>query len=241
MNNKTENKLLYQKFSDKLNKQHFLNNSVIQLNERDIPDSTGEICYSDLNKKTIDLLLKNKNLRICLESNTSSYSYLTDSPTLGSSIPEEYTSETEIKKYLDEEGGGFGELWPVLTFGRKILPEDIHNLKRGHMDITVFQDVTDWFVRLIDELEQSFIEELKEELNDSLDAPVCMATLNEFMSNMGMEAFVGHHIGAGGLNCDTATHIGYTIDGDFGITNQEMMTRDMTWRLDSDLFFYNKP
>ena len=45
-----------------------------------------------------------------------------------------------------------------------------------------------------------------------------MATLNEFMSNMGMEAFVGHHIGDGGLNCDTATQIGYTIDTDFGIT-----------------------
>ena len=240
INNKTENKLLYQKFCDKLNKQHFLNNSAIQLNERDIPDSTGEICYSDLNKKTIDLLLKNKNLRICLESNTSSYSYLTDSPTLGSSIPEEYISETEIKKYLDEEGGGFGELWPVLTFGRKILPEDIHNLKRGHMDITVFQDVTDWFVRLIDELEQSFIEELKEELYDSLDAPVCMATLNEFMSNMGMEAFVGHHIGDGGLNCDTATQIGYTIDTDFGITSDDMMTDDMDWRAGSSLYFFNK-
>ena len=75
MNNKTENKLLYQKFSDKLNKQHFLNNSAIQLNGRDIPVSTGEICYSDLNKKTIDLLLKNKNLRICLQSNTNCYAY----------------------------------------------------------------------------------------------------------------------------------------------------------------------
>ena len=217
-----------------------MNNSVIQLNERDIPDSTGEICYSDLNKNTIDFLLKNKNLRICLESNTSSYSYLTDSPTLGSSIPEGYISETGIKRYLDEEGGGFGELWPVLTFGRKILPEDIHNLKRGHMDITVFQDVTDWFVRLIDELEQSFIEELKEELYDSLDVPVCMATLNEFMSNMGMEAFVGHHIGDGGLNCDTATQIGYTIDTDFGITSDDMMTDDMDWRAGSSLYFFNK-
>jgi len=241
MNNKTENKLLYQKFSDKLNKQHFLNNSVIQLNERDIPDSTGEICYSDLNKKTIDLLLKNKNLRICLESNTSSYSYLTDSRTLGSSIPEEYISETEIKRYLDEEGRGFGELWPVLTFGRKILPEDIHNLKRGHMDISVFQDVTDWFVRLIDELDQSFIEELKEELYEPLDAPVNMATLDKFMSNIGMKAFVGHHIGDGGIGADDAINIGYTIDSDFGITSDDMMTDDMNWRSNSDLFFYNKP
>ena len=108
------------------------------------------------------------------------------------------------------------------------------------MDITVFQDVTDWFVRLIDELEQSFIEELKEELYDSLDAPVCMATLNEFMSNMGMEAFVGHHIGDGGLNCDTATQIGYTIDTDFGITSDDMMTDDMDWRAGSSLYFFNK-
>jgi hypothetical protein len=59
--------------------------------------------------------------------------------------------------------------------------------------------------------------------------------------NQDIKAYVGHHIGDGGLNCDTATHIGYTIDGDFGITSDDMMTDDMTWRLDSDLFFYNKP
>ena len=34
------------------------------------------------------------------------------------------------------------------------------------MYISVFQDVTDWFVRLIDELEQSFIEFLKEALEE---------------------------------------------------------------------------
>ncbi len=240
INNKTENKLLYQKFSDKLNKQHFLNNSRIQLNEKNIPTSTGEICYSDLNQKTIELLLKNKNLRICLESNTSSYSYVTDS-LHGTAIPKEYIGEIAIKKYLNEKDDGFGELRNPITFGRKILPEDIHNLKRGHMDISVFQDVTDWFIRLIDELNQSFIEQLKEELDEPLDAPVCMATLNEFMSNMDMEAFVGHHIGDGGLNCDTATQIGYTIDTDFGITSDDMMTDDMDWRMGGGLFFYNKP
>ena len=55
-----------------------------------------------------------------------------------------------------------------------------------------------------------------------------------------MEAYVGHHIDAGGLNCDTATHIGYTIDGDFGITSDDMMTDDMDWRAESSLYFFNK-
>jgi len=257
MNNKTENKLLYQKFSDKLNKQHFLNNSVIQLNERDIPDSTGEICYSDLNKKTIDLLLKNKNLRICLQSNTNCYAYgptpgvknymATEFGEFSNPIPEEYISEIEIKKALSDEYGSFGELYNPITFGRKIIPEDIPNLQKLGMYISVFQDVTDWFVRLIDELEQSFIEFLKEALEEdfgSLDdvwhTPVCMQRSNEFMRDHPIKAYVGHHIGNGGLNCDTATQIGYTIDTDFGITSDDMMTDHMDWRAGSSLYFFNK-
>ena len=115
------------------------------------------------------------------------------------------------------------------------------------MYISVFQDVTDWFVRLIDELEQSFIEFLKEALEEdfgSLDdvwhTPVCMQRLNEFMRDHPIKAYVGHHIGNGGLNCDTATQIGYTIDTDFGITSDDMMTDDMDWRAESSLYFFNK-
>tara|TARA_Y100000385_G_scaffold252761_1_gene276458 strand:- start:10 stop:180 length:171 start_codon:yes stop_codon:yes gene_type:complete len=55
-----------------------------------------------------------------------------------------------------------------------------------------------------------------------------------------MEAYVGHHIDAGGLNCDTATHIGYTIDTDFGIISDDMMTDHMDWRAGSSLYFFNK-
>ena len=42
--------------------------------------------------------------------------------------------------------------------------------------MSVFQDVTDWFVSLIDELEQSFIEFLKEALEEdfgSLELMMC--------------------------------------------------------------------
>ena len=55
-----------------------------------------------------------------------------------------------------------------------------------------------------------------------------------------IKAYVGHHIGNGGLNCDTATQIGYTIDTDFGITSDDMMTDDMDWRAGSSLYFFNK-
>ena len=91
-------------------------------------------------------------------------------------IPEEYISEIEIKKALSDEYGSFGELYNPITFGRKIIPEDIPNLQKLGMYISVFQDVTDWFVRLIDELEQSFIEFLKEALEEdfgSLELMMC--------------------------------------------------------------------
>jgi hypothetical protein len=194
------------------------------------------------NQKTIDLLLKNKNLRICCESKTSSYSYVPNKTNNKEvyPIPEKHISEIEIKEYLNGDPKGFGELSYPITFGRKIIPEDIPNLEIGYMNISVFQDVTDWFIRIVNELD---IKHLLDEIDyqeETLDTPVCMHELNFFMSNC-MEYFDGHNIGDGGIGADDAINIGYTIDCDFGITSDDMMTDDMDWRSESRLFFYNKP
>jgi len=248
---KLGDKLLYQKFSDKLNKQHFLT-EYYRKNDNKIPNSTGVICYSDLRQKTIDLLIKNKNLRICLESMTNSYSYVPITTTtafdiefdaFSTPIPEEYICEIAIKKALSDEYGSFGELSNPITFGRKITPEDILNLQKTSMFISVFQDVTGWFIGLINEFDKDDIETLKEILDDysiPWNSPINMNILYENFSDKGdLECY---HIDVGGLQPNSGVEfIGYTIDSDIGITSEEMMIDNMNWRSNSDLFFYNKP
>lgn len=242
---------LYKKLCDELNKQDFNFCDLQQLNDKKIEDLnlSEAIRFSDLDKTTLEKLINNQNLGVCLISNCDTYSYL---PNNVLNMPSEIfgvdISNCSINSFKDDyindfflNKNNFGELNPeddLILFGRKLTINDIPNLNLGHLEVKIYQDITDWFVKFIDIYmnDNDFQNEFEE------DRVINMYDVYQMIEAHGLdEISFSYFIDEGGASFYNfpSKNIGYEIDNEFGITTKYLMNDD-DWFNYNYIYFYLK-
>lgn len=242
---------LHKKLCDELNKQDYNFYSLPQLNDKFIKDLNIDdvICYSDINNTTLEKLMKNKKLGVCLISSCDSYSYVPKhvinmpneifgidiSQKLIGSFTDDYINDFLINK------DNFGELNledDLIVFGRKITVNDIPKLKIGNLEIKIYQDVSEWFVKFI----ENYLNDTDFQQEFNVTESINMYDVYQMIESYGFDEInFSYFIDEGGASFNNLPikNIGYEIDNQFGITTKYMMNDD-DWFNYNYLHFYTK-
>jgi len=186
----------------------------------------SKVRFSDFNEKTLSKLVSGEVSAI-LELECSSYAYVPNSsfrPLTNDDIDEFITGDGSL--------GEMDEL-PIAKFGRKIRSEDIKELGIGHLEITIYQNVTKFIIKVIEtwmndkQWRESHAEECGDDSCLSIHTSVwgpSWVTHEVFDDELGASC----HIDEGGIEegLHGVMSLGYTIDHEFGVTTHYNMNDD---------------
>jgi surface protein len=230
---------LYQKFYEKLKKctPNFMVGGVTKkLDSESIKKNLGEVLLmSQINQDTIEKLYKDNSLRICCVTSCTVDAYVVPDYNIENEL-----ALDEIRNYLTEDvtlGQLFSEdTGDEVLFGRELEKDDVYNLSRRILDITLYQDVSDWFIDIIKAIAEIDPEILEEFSNDS--SPICPNEIVEQYNFIkGEPAYI---IDYGGIQDERSTNIGHTISNDdIAITTYYAMNDD-DWFRGNELRFFRK-
>ena len=230
---------LYQKFYEKLKKctPNFMVGGVTKkLDSVSIKKNLGEVLLmSQINQDTIEKLYKDNSLRICCVTSCTVIAYVVPDYNIENEL-----AIDEIRNYLTEDVT-LGQLYSEDTgdevlFGRELEKDDVYNLSRRILVITLYQDVTDWFIDIIKAITEIDPEILEEFSNDS--SPICPNEIVEQYNFIKDEP--AYIIDYGGIQDERSTNIGYTISNDdIAITTYYAMNDD-DWFRGNELRFFRK-
>lgn len=207
-----------------------------KLDSESIKKNLGEVLLmSQINQDTIEKLYKDNSLRICCVTSCTVDAYVVPDYNIENEL-----AIDEIRNYLTEDVT-LGQLYSEDTgdevlFGRELEKDDVYNLSRRILDITLYQDVSDWFIDIIKAIAEIDPEILEEFSNDS--SPICPNEIVEQYNFIKDEP--AYIIDYGGIQDERSTNIGYTISNDdIAITTYYAMNDD-DWFRGNELRFFRK-
>ena len=188
----------------------------------------SKIRFSDFNEKTLSKLVSGE-ISAILELECSSYAYVPNSsirPLTNDNI-EEFIAAGEPLGELNE--------LPIAKFGRKIRTEDITELGIGHLEITIYQNVTKFIVKVIETWinDKQWRESHAEECDDDSCLSIHTSVWGpSWVTHEVLDDELGAycHIDYGGIEegLHGVLSLGYTIDHEFGVTTHYNMN-DADW------------
>ena len=193
----------------------------------------GELLLmSDISHDTIKKIHEDKSLRICCISDCRALAYVKG----GDFIMDELSLD-EIRDYVTED-----EALGKLDFGGEVLfcgefeVDDVYNLHLGYVEITLYQDIKDWFIDVIKEFEE-FDPEILEEFSSDSNLICPNELVHEFI--IGQTCGNAYHIDEGGIQDERSINLGFTTDYDIAITSYRDMNDD-DWFGGNVLRFFRK-
>lgn len=175
---KLNDDVLYQKFCDKINKKHVYDQELDLKNNPKFLDNLKEVLtIGDLNKSTIKRLEGSK-IRVIWSTTFCSFrAYI---------LPEKISGKgnlsiKDLQDYISSKDEHLNELIgefncdgkdDAILVGKKLKKSDIKNLILDGVDITFYQDVTDWFIEFLKSerfLEKEYIEMFDGNLDEQLE------------------------------------------------------------------------
>lgn len=204
---------IHEKFCNKVNKKSIWfgdANSNLTNNSKFLKNIKENVVVKDLKLDKIKEFNDNSKLKVCWVTKFYSNAYLLDKI-----IEEEEDALTtrELKNYLSNKGnslpgleGGYDDdADDIILIGEKLKKQDIPNLYLSDLSVTLYEDVTDWFIDFIKSDRNNYFKYknmMGSEDGDKIDLEILY---NEF----GLEEEFFWEFVSGGIGI--GKFIGYTI------------------------------
>ena len=241
---------LYKKFCEKINNHE----DAYELKESstldsDFTDRLGSILsYSDINKETLSKLKNDQKLRICCLTQCDVLAYTVRNHEDNNNL----SALNDIRDYVNSEDGELSgiECWngpnlDYIVFGRKIEIEDVKNLRLEPINIKLYQDVTELFIKITNSFLKKENEDWYSELLSEGDKKSVYYLNQNYLPDLVGD--IAYFIDYGGF--EEEKNIGHIINDDFSdenrpielaITSGELMN-DYDWFDDNYFQFYRLP